>query len=124
MIDRILSQSSFSHLIDVPIECIDIADWLFNLPEAEYQRCCPPDHIAAGATSTERPADVDQRRDDRRNPDDPTLHRRNHGASSLLVRSSSGKITRRQNGIPRGKEHSDKIATPPISATPGIPKLQ
>ena len=27
--------------------------WLFNLPEAEYQRCCPPDHIAAGATSTD-----------------------------------------------------------------------
>jgi hypothetical protein len=22
----------------MPIECIDIADWLFNLPEAEYQR--------------------------------------------------------------------------------------
>ena len=53
MTDRILSQSSFSHLIDVPIEFIDIADWLFNLPEAEYQRCCPPDHIAAGATSTD-----------------------------------------------------------------------
>ena len=53
MTGRILSQSTFSHLIDVPIECIDIADWLFNLPEAEYQRCCPPDHIAAGATSTD-----------------------------------------------------------------------
>jgi hypothetical protein len=52
MTDRILSHSSFSHIVDVPIERIDIADWLFNLPEAEYQRCCPPDHIAAGATST------------------------------------------------------------------------
>ena len=54
MTDRILSHSSFSHIVDVPIECIDIADWLFNLPEAEYQRCCPPDHIAAGATSTDK----------------------------------------------------------------------
>ena len=53
MTDRILSHSSFSHIVDVPIERIDIADWLFNLPEAEYQRCCPPDHIAAGATSTD-----------------------------------------------------------------------
>jgi len=54
MTDRILSHSSFSHIVDVTIECIDIADWLFNLPEAEYQRCCPPDHIAAGATSTDK----------------------------------------------------------------------
>ena len=53
MTDRILSHSGFSHIVDVPIERIDIADWLFNLPEAEYQRCCPPDHIAAGATSTD-----------------------------------------------------------------------
>ena len=53
MTDRILSHSSFSYIIDVPIERIDISDWLFNLPEAEYQRCCPPDHIAAGATSTD-----------------------------------------------------------------------
>jgi len=53
MTDRILSHSSFSQIVDVPIERVDIADWLFNLPEAEYQRCCPPDHIAAGATSTD-----------------------------------------------------------------------
>lgn len=48
--DTILSSSAFSAEIDVPIEKIDIADWLFNLPEAEYQRCCPPDHIACGNT--------------------------------------------------------------------------
>jgi hypothetical protein len=51
--DTILSQSAFSADIDVPIEKIDIADWLFNLAEAEYQRCCPPDHIAAGSTVTD-----------------------------------------------------------------------
>jgi hypothetical protein len=51
--DTILSQSAFSADIDVPIEKIDIADWLFNLPESEYQRCCSPDHIAAGSTVTD-----------------------------------------------------------------------
>ncbi|KHK03106.1 hypothetical protein [Desulfovibrio sp. TomC] len=51
--DLILSQSAFTAEIDVPIEKIDIADWLFNLPEAEYQRCCSPDHIAAGVTTTD-----------------------------------------------------------------------
>ncbi len=51
--DKILSQSAFSAEIDVPFEKIDIAEWLFNLPEAEYLRCCPPDHIAAGTTTTD-----------------------------------------------------------------------
>lgn len=51
--DLKLSSSAFSHVIDIPIEKVDIADWLFNLPEAEYQRCCPPDHISAGTTSTD-----------------------------------------------------------------------
>ncbi|HTK11408.1 MAG TPA: hypothetical protein VL485_29830 [Ktedonobacteraceae bacterium] len=51
--DLILSQSSFSHVLSVPIENVDIAKWLFTLSEAEYQRCCPPDHIAAGYTTTD-----------------------------------------------------------------------
>lgn len=51
--DKILSQSAYSHEIDIALEKVDIADWLFNLPEAEYQRCCPPDHIACGATFTD-----------------------------------------------------------------------
>lgn len=53
VLEQILSQSAYSHEIDVPIDEIDIADWLFNLPEAEYQRCCVPDHIAAGITTTD-----------------------------------------------------------------------
>ncbi len=53
LIDKILSSSAFSHVVECPIEKIDIADWLFNLPEAEYQRCCPPDHISCGSTSTD-----------------------------------------------------------------------
>lgn len=36
---------AYSAEIDIPAPGIDIADWLFLLPEAEYLRCCPPDHI-------------------------------------------------------------------------------
>ncbi len=53
VLDTILSQSAYSAEIDVPFEKVDIADWLFTLPEAEYLRCCPPDHIAAGVTWTD-----------------------------------------------------------------------
>lgn len=53
VLEQILSQSAFSHEVDVPLAEIDIADWLFTLPEAEYLRCCPPDHIAAGVTTTD-----------------------------------------------------------------------
>jgi hypothetical protein len=51
--DKELSNSSYSHIIQAPIEKVDIAAWLFNLPEAEYGRCCPPDHISCGTTSTD-----------------------------------------------------------------------
>jgi hypothetical protein len=53
MSNRKIAESSFSHVINVPIERVDIADWLFHLRSAEYRRCCPPDHIAAGATTTD-----------------------------------------------------------------------
>ena len=53
VLDRILSQSSYSAEMDVPLEAVDIAEWLFTLPEAEYLRCCPPDHIAAGITTAD-----------------------------------------------------------------------
>ncbi len=51
--DKQLSNSAYSHIINAPLEKIDIAGWLFNLAEAEYQRCCPPDHISCGTTSTD-----------------------------------------------------------------------
>ena len=51
--DKLLSSSAYSHIIKLPIDRIDIADWLFNLPEQEYKRCCPPDHISCGTTSTD-----------------------------------------------------------------------
>jgi hypothetical protein len=51
--DKQLSSSAYSHVINAPIEKVDIASWLFSLPEAEYLRCCPPDHISCGSTSTD-----------------------------------------------------------------------
>src|ERR1700754_3430800 len=48
-----LSESAFDHVIDVPFEQVDIAGWLFALPNREYERCCPPDHIACGYTTTD-----------------------------------------------------------------------
>jgi hypothetical protein len=51
--DKELSNSAYSHVINAPIGKVDIADWLFKLPEAEYRRCCPPDHISCGVTSTD-----------------------------------------------------------------------
>ncbi len=47
-----LSESSYSAVINAPIEKVDLADWLFNLPDAEYQRCSPA-HIAAGTSRTD-----------------------------------------------------------------------
>ena len=53
MTDWILSDSSYSHDIDVSIDRIDIADWLAHLGNAEFRRCCAPDHIACGFTHTD-----------------------------------------------------------------------
>ena len=43
--------SSFTAIINAPIEKIDIPSWCFNLSEREYQGCSPA-HIAAGFTTT------------------------------------------------------------------------
>ena len=53
MTNSILAESSYSHVIDVSIDRIDIADWLAHLSNAEFQRCCPPDHIACGFTHSD-----------------------------------------------------------------------
>jgi hypothetical protein len=50
---KILSQVAFTATIDAPIGKINIADWLRTLPDREYQRCAPPDHKAAGYTTTD-----------------------------------------------------------------------
>jgi|SRR5215469_14781600 len=51
--DMQISHSICSYAINAPVEKIDLADWLLKLTEAEYRRCCPPDHISCGTTSTE-----------------------------------------------------------------------
>jgi hypothetical protein len=53
MSGRALSDSCFSHIVNAPIERVDIVDWLLHLTNAEYQRCCPSAHIAAGTTTTD-----------------------------------------------------------------------
>jgi hypothetical protein len=50
--DRTLSLSTVTAVINAPLEKVDIADWLFNLPDAEYRRCSHA-HIAAGSTTTD-----------------------------------------------------------------------
>jgi hypothetical protein len=50
--DRTLSNSIVTHIINAPIEKVNIADWLLHLPDAEYQRCSHA-HIAAGNTTTD-----------------------------------------------------------------------
>jgi hypothetical protein len=50
--DRTLSISAVTATIHAPIGKVNIADWLFHLPDAEYQRCSQA-HIAAGATTSD-----------------------------------------------------------------------
>jgi hypothetical protein len=53
MASRTLADSSFSHIVNAPIERIDLAGWLLHLTSAEFRRCCPFAHIAAGLTTTD-----------------------------------------------------------------------
>lgn len=48
--DHEIVDSSFTAVINAPIEKVDIPKWCFTLPEDEYQRCSPA-HIAAGFTT-------------------------------------------------------------------------
>ncbi|MGN6417453.1 MAG: hypothetical protein ACTHMC_08180 [Pseudobacter sp.] len=49
--ENALSHSVVTALINAPIEKVNIADWLLNLPDAEYQRCSTQ-HLGAGISST------------------------------------------------------------------------
>jgi hypothetical protein len=49
---KTLSDSAYTATINAPIDWVNIGDWLLTLPDAEYQRCCPPDHVAAGSTTS------------------------------------------------------------------------
>lgn len=51
MEEHVIVDSSFSAIINAPIEKIDIPAWCFSLPDHEYQGCSPA-HFAAGATTS------------------------------------------------------------------------
>lgn len=53
MAPTVLADATATAIIGAPIEAVDLADWLFTLGDAEYQRCAPGEHIAAGATTTD-----------------------------------------------------------------------
>jgi hypothetical protein len=50
--NRSLSNSTVNAIIHAHIEKVNIADWLFTLPDAKYQRWSHA-HIAAGTTTTD-----------------------------------------------------------------------
>ena len=50
MSDHDIVDSSFTAIIDAPIEKIDLPQWAFTLPNHEYQGCSPA-HVAAGFTT-------------------------------------------------------------------------
>lgn len=55
--DLVLSNSTVHATIDAPYGQIDVADWLRNLTDEEYQRCAPGEHKACahGITDDGRP---------------------------------------------------------------------
>jgi hypothetical protein len=53
MAPTVLADATATAVIDAPIEGVDLAEWLFTLGDAEYRRCAPGEHIAAGATTTD-----------------------------------------------------------------------
>jgi hypothetical protein len=48
---EIVAQSSCEAVIDAPMQTIDLAAWVLDLPDADYQ-ACSADHIAAGLAAT------------------------------------------------------------------------
>jgi hypothetical protein len=50
--DRRLSNSTVTAIMHVPLEKVNIADWLLTLSDAEYQRCSHA-HIAAGTSTAD-----------------------------------------------------------------------
>ena len=49
----LVSKSETTARVEAPIESVDLADWVLNLSDAEYQRCAPGEHLAAGRTTTD-----------------------------------------------------------------------
>lgn len=50
---ELLTESTVTAVVAAPLASIDLGEWLFHLTDAEYQRCAPGDHVAAGTTTTD-----------------------------------------------------------------------
>ena len=50
MEEHVIVDSSFSAIINAPLDRIDVPAWCFSLPDDEYQGCSPA-HFAAGSTT-------------------------------------------------------------------------
>jgi hypothetical protein len=50
MNDHQIVDTSFTAIINAPIEKIDVPTWCFSLPDEEYQACSPA-HVSAGFTT-------------------------------------------------------------------------
>lgn len=48
----VLADTTATHLVNSPVESIDLAAWLFSLSDAAYQACSQA-HIAAGTSRTD-----------------------------------------------------------------------
>ena len=51
MSEQDIVDSSFTAIINAPIEKIDLPNWAFTLPDHDYQGCSPA-HVAAGFTTS------------------------------------------------------------------------
>lgn len=51
--DQVITTTEVRAVIDAPADTVDVADWLLNLPDPEYQRCAPGEHIACGSSVTD-----------------------------------------------------------------------
>ncbi|MDM8177832.1 MULTISPECIES: hypothetical protein [Olivibacter] len=49
--EQVIVDSSFTAMINAPIEKINIPEWCFTLPEHEYQACSPA-HVTSGVTTS------------------------------------------------------------------------
>ncbi|MFE4912615.1 hypothetical protein ACFRCX_13875 [Streptomyces sp. NPDC056652] len=43
--DLLLAQSAVRSRINSPADKVDIVKWLLSIPDAEYRRCAPGDHL-------------------------------------------------------------------------------
>jgi hypothetical protein len=84
MSDQILSKSAYTAVINAPIDRVDIADWLLNLPEGRVSalRSARP-HRGGLPHYRRRTSQVNQRRADRRGTRHPALHWRDYRETPL-----------------------------------------